>query len=136
MQTVNVLAVVIQATALLTITTSAVPVVVKDILTTPGVKLREADTPAPVERFITSASRVRLQRQVRIQQLRLTTKAHDALLNIQQHGHHIAAQAVLISGMAIITFFVLYVEISAIQVQNGAQCIAAQVLRKRPVRHS
>ena len=106
MQTLNVLAVVIQVMEHLTITTSVAPVVVKDILTTLGVKLQEADTPAPVERFITNAVRVQQPKPVPIQRLHLTIRTHDALPNIQQHGHHIAAQAVLISGMAIITFFV------------------------------
>lgn len=126
MQTLNVLAVVIQVMEHLTITISAVPVVVKDILTTLGVKLQEVDTPAPEVQFITNANLVLRLKQVRILQLHPITGMQGVQQDILQHGPRIAVRVAHINGMDIITFFVLYVEISAIQVQNGALCIAAQ----------
>ena len=126
MQTVNVPVVDTRAMEHQTITISAVPVVVKDILTTLGVKLQEVDTPAPEAQFITNAVRVQLPKQVRILQLHPITGMQGVQQDILQHGPRIAVRVAHINGMDIITFFVLYVEISAIQVQNGALCIAAQ----------
>ena len=107
MQTVNVHAVDIQAMERLIIMTSAVPVVVRDILTTPGVKLQEADTPARVERFITNAVRVQQPKPVPIQQLHLTIRTHVVRQSIQQRGLPIVVRVVHMPGTVIIIFFVL-----------------------------
>ena len=126
MQTVNVPVVDTRAMEHQTIMISAVPVVVKDILTTLGVKLQEVDTPAPEAQFITNANLVLRLKQVRILQLHPITGMPGVQQDILQHGPRIAVRVAHINGMDTITFFVLYVEISAIQVQNGALCIAAQ----------
>ena len=115
-----------QATVLLTIMINAAPAVVKDTLITPGERLPEVVTPARAEQFIISANLVLRLKQVRILQLHPITGMPGVQQDILQHGPRIAVRVAHINGMDIITFFVLYVEISAIQVQNGALCIAAQ----------
>ena len=111
MQTVNVLAVDTQATEHLTITISAVPVVVKDILTTLGAKPLEAVIPVQVEQFITSANLVLRLKQARILQLHPITGMQGVQQNILQHGPRIAVRVEHINGMDIITFCVPSVEI-------------------------
>ena len=126
MQTVNVLVVDTRAMVHQTITTNAVHVVVKGILTTLGAKPHEAVTPVQAEQFIISANLVLRLKQVRILQLHPIIGMPGVQQDILQHGPRIAVQVVIINGMDIITFFVLFVETSVIQVQNGALCIAAQ----------
>ena len=126
MQTVNVPVVDTRAMEHQTITINVVPAVVKGILTTLGAKPLEAVIPAQVERFIISANLVLRLKQVRILQLHPITGMPGVRQDIQQHGHRIAVRVAHINGMDTITFFVLYVEILAIQVQNGALCIVAQ----------
>lgn len=126
MQTVNVPVVDTRAMEHQTITINVVPAVVKGILTTLGAKPLEAVIPVQVEQFIISANLVLRLKQVRILQLHPITGMPGVQQDILQHGPRIAVRVAHINGMDIITFFVLYVEISAIQVQNGALCIAAQ----------
>ena len=111
MQTANALVVGIRATEHLTIMTSAVPVVAKDILITLGRRRPEADTPARVERFTTSASRVRQPRRVLMVLLPRTIHRQDVRQSIRQRGPLIVVQVAHMHGMVIITFSVLFAEI-------------------------
>ena len=126
MQTVNVPVVDTRAMEHQTITINVVPAAVKGILTTLGAKLHVAVIPAQVELFITSANLVRRLKQALMLRQRPIIGMLDVQQDIRQHGPRIAARVAHINGMDTITFFVLYVEISAIQVQNGALCIVAQ----------
>ena len=106
---------------------NAAHAVAEDTLIILGAKPREVVTPARAEQFIISANLVLRLKQVRILQLHPITGMLGVQQDILQHGPRIAVRVAHINGMDIITFFVLYVEISVTQALNGAQCIAVQV---------
>lgn len=99
----------------------------KDTLIIPGRKHPEADTPAQVERFITSVNPVLQQKPALMGLRHRTTLLQDVQQNILQRGLLIVVQEELMRGMAIITFYVRCVVTSAIQVQNGVRCIVTKV---------
>lgn len=116
-----------QVTELQTIMTNVVPAAARGILIILGEKPHEAGIPVLVVRFITNASLVQRQRQGRMLLLLRIINRHDAQQGILQHGLRIVVPEVHMHGMDIITFFVLYVETSVIQAQNGAPCIVTPV---------
>ena len=117
----------LQATVPRIIMTNAVLVAARDTLIIPGRKHPVADTRAQAELFITNAPDALQQQQAHTEQQHHTTQKQDAQQNTRQPGHRIAVREEHTNGMDTITFYVLFVETSVIQVQNGALCIAVQV---------